>query len=400
MRKWFFIILILTLLFSGWDCAFAQGDQEKIEIYFFYSATCPHCAKEKVFLAELDQKYSEVEIKKFGLFERKNIEFLKELYRNYKVPSEIQGYVPITFIKEQYFLGFNEEIGNKIENYILGLIQGIPPEFQPEGQVELEEPTEEIVTQTTLEEKIHLPIFGEIDISKVGLLTLSVLIGIADGFNACAMWALFFLLAFLVASGSRKRIFLIGGTFILVSGLIYLLFISAWMNLFLFIGHLKIIQIIISLLAIIFGLVCIKDYFAFGKGISFIIPEKTRDKIVKRMEIITNPKLAISATILGVAILAAGVNLIELLCTTGFPAVFTKILTAHHLPTLSYYFYLLVYILFYILDDFVIFSVVILTLGAKPLPDRYKRISKLVSGFILLILGLIMLIKPEILIFG
>ncbi len=393
MKTWILSIIVFSLVLGSFNIIFAQ---EKIEVNFFFSVTCPHCAKEKVFLEQLEEKYPQIEVKKLGLFERVNVDQLKEFYRNYKVPSEIQGYVPITFIKDRYFLGFEEKIGNKIENYILGLIEGIPPE----GQVEPGEPTEEIVTPTTLEEKIRLPIFGEIDISKVGLLTLSVLIGITDGFNACAMWALFFLLTFLVASGSRKRIFLIGGTFILVSGIVYFLFISAWMNLFLFIGHLKIIQIIISLMAVIFGLICIKDYFAFGKGISLIIPEKTRDKIVKRMEIITNPKLAISATILGVAILAAGVNLIELLCTTGFPAVFTKILTVHHLPTLSYYFYLLVYILFYMLDDFVIFSVVILTLGAKPLPDRYKRISKLISGFILLILGLIMLIKPEILIFG
>jgi len=400
MKKIAYLILTFSLFLGIFNIIFAQENQERIEINFFFSSTCPHCAQEKIFLENLEGKYPQLEIKKLGLFEKKNVELLKDFYQNYKVPSEIQGYVPITFIQERYFLGFSEEIGSKIENYILGLIKEEPLEPQPEEQVEPGTPTEEIVTPATSEEKITLPFFGEIDVSKIGLLTLSVLIGITDGFNACAMWALFFLLTFLVASGSRKRIFLIGGTFILVSGIAYFLFISVWLNLFLFIGYLKIIQTIISLLAIIFGLVCIKDYFAFGKGISFILPEKTRDKIVKKMEIITSPKLALPVALLGVAILAAGVNLIELLCTTGFPAVFTKILTAHHLPTLSHYFYLLIYILFYMLDDFIIFSVAILTLGAKPLPDRYKRISKLVSGFVLLILGLIMLIKPEILIFG
>lgn len=397
MKKRILLILSLSLIFSIFNFAFSQ---EKIEINFFFSTICPHCVKGKIFLEELEKKYPQIEIKKLGFIDKGNIELLKEFYRNYGVPSEIQGFVPITFIEERYFLGFSEEIGNDIENYILGLIKKVPLESQPEQPIEPGTPSEEIVTPAILEQIISLPIFGNIDISKTGLLTLSVLIGIIDGFNACAMWALFFLLSFLVASGSRKRIFLIGGTFIFVSGLVYFLFISAWMNVFLFIGHFKIIQTIISLLAIAFGLVCIKDFFAFGKGISFIIPKATRDKIVKRMELVTNPKLAIPATLLGVAVLSAGVNLIELLCTTGFPAVFTKILTAHHLPNPSYYFYLLVYIFFYMLDDFVIFSVVILTLGAKPLSDKYKRISKLISGLIIFILGLIMLFCPEILMFG
>jgi len=250
------------------------------------------------------------------------------------------------------------------------------------------------------EETIELPIFGEIDVSKMGLLTLSILIGILDGFNACAMWALCFLLTFLVASGSRKRIFLIGGTFIFVSGLVYFLFISAWLNVFLFLGYMDIIRIIISIFALVFGLVCIKDFFAFGKGISFIIPKRKRDEIVQKMKAVTDPKKALPATLLGVAVLAAGVNLVELLCTTGFPAVYTRILTAHQLPVLSYYFYLMVYIIFYMLDDLMIFSVIILTLGAKQFPDKYKRLSKLISGLVILILGLIMLFKPELLMLG
>lgn len=115
------------------------------------------------------------------------------------------------------------------------------------------------------------------------------------------------------------------------------------------------------------------------------IPKATRDKIVAKMKRLTSPKLGLLASIAGVAVLAGGVNLVELLCTTGFPAVFTKVLTSHHLSFWAYYFYLLIYVFFYMLDDFIIFSVVILTFGAKELPDKYKKLSKLISGLVLLV---------------
>jgi hypothetical protein len=272
-----------------------------------------------------------------------------------------------------------------------------PPEVTDEGEGEAE--VEEASTAPEDSDKVTLPVFGEIDISKSGLLLFSILIGIIDGFNACAMWALCFLLTFLVACGSRKRIFLVGGTFIFVSGIIYFLFIATWLNAFLLICYLK-VQVAISVLAIIFGLVCIKDFFAFGKGITFILPEKTREKVGEKMRKVTDPSLPLPVVLASVALLAAGVNAIELLCTTGFPAVFTNILAAQSLSTPTYYLYLLVYVFFYMLDDFLIFSAVVLTLGARKFPDKYKRVSKLISGLLILALGLIMLVRPELLMFG
>jgi len=156
VKKWIFLILILVLLLGNFNFALAQ---QKIEINFFFSAICPHCVQEKKFLEELEKKYPEIEIKKLGLSERKNVDLLKVLYRDYKVPSEIQGYVPITFIGERYFLGFSENIGQDIENYILRLIQKVPPEEQPsEEQLPPEWPSEEIVAP--LEKRVKLPILG------------------------------------------------------------------------------------------------------------------------------------------------------------------------------------------------------------------------------------------------
>jgi glutaredoxin len=375
--------------------------QENTVIDFFYSPTCHHCTKESSFLDELKEQYPEIELRRHNLSERDNSELLSGYYDKYQVFDEKRGFVPVTFLGDRHWVGYDESVGREMERYITHpgieiLTEGVAIDQSSQSEISDGE------GKTAVKEKseLSLPFIGLIDISRMGLLTLTILIGVLDGFNACAMWALFFLLTFLVASGSRKRVFLIGGTFIFVSGLVYFLFITAWLNLFLLIGYLKIIQIIISVVAIIFGLVCVKDYFAFGEGFSFIIPKAIRDRIVDRMKKLSGPSLALPATLLGVALLATGVNLVEIICTTGFPVVFTNLLSAHQLSTSSYYFYLLVYILFYMLDDFAVFSVVVLTLGARPLPDKYKRVSKLVSGAVLIMLGLVMLFKPELLMFG
>lgn len=249
---------LLILIFFSTGFAFSQG---KAEINFFFSNTCSHCAQEKSFLEKLKEENPEIKIKELSLLERENVDLLKKFYQDYRVPIKDQGLVPITFFSDLYFLGFDEKIGEEIKNYFFDL------EGEPAKGDEISKKTS---LALELEKKLTLPVFGKIDIEKIGLFAFSILVGILDGFNVCAMWALFFLLSFLVASGSRKRIFLIGGSFILVSGIVYFLFISAWLNLFLIIGYLKIIQTIISLLAVVFGLFCVKDFFAFGKGISFV----------------------------------------------------------------------------------------------------------------------------------
>jgi thiol-disulfide isomerase/thioredoxin len=414
----FYRVILLLIILSGLlpRAAYAQG---AVEVNFFFSSTCPHCAKEKSFLDNLEERYSIIEINRYEA--SPNRDLLAQFYEEYEVPQDMWGYVPATFVAKrgngeafagkEYWVGFGSGTGQEIEDHIAGLLEedqesnesdnsdGPGDSSETEGDAPPEAPDEDGAASST-SNKINLPFFGEIDISKSGLLLFSVLIGVVDGFNACAMWALCFLLTFLVASGSRKRIFLVGGTFIFVSGLVYFLFISAWLNMFLLVGYLKAIQVAISVLAIIFGLVCVKDFFAFGKGITFILPKKTRERIGERVKAAADPGLALSVTLVSVALLAAGVNAIELLCTTGFPAVFTKVLAAQQLPALHYYLYLLVYIFFYMLDDFLIFSAVVLSLGAREFPDKYKRVSKLVSGILILILGIIMLVRPELLMFG
>ncbi len=386
MRKLFLIIpIFLCLVFSSFSAVLAQD----VQVDFFYSKTCPHCADESKFLGTLEEKYPDIEVMRRGVWEQENIDLLEELYDKHEVPQNVRGYVPVTFIAEYYFFGNTENQNKEIENSIRAGL-GLPP----------------LETEQSNNNKIKIPFIGEIDISGFSPLALAVVLGALDGFNACAMVALSFLLAVLVATGIRQRVFIIGSVFILVSGIVYFLFISAWLNLFLVLENIKFITILVGLIVTFFAVFLLKDYFSGvvcklcqvnpGKQSFFTRMEQ---KLFLRMQKLISSKMSLPLTILGVAVVAAGINMVELCCSFGFPLVFTKILTSWELSTLSYYSYLLVYILFYMLDDFIIFLIAVWTLRTTQASEKYLKAIKLISGILLLLLGLTILIKPELLMF-
>ncbi|MCK4554762.1 hypothetical protein KAU19_07470, partial [Candidatus Parcubacteria bacterium] len=209
----------------------------------------------------------------------------------------------------------------------------------------------------------------------------------------------------LITSGSRKRIILIGGTFILISGLVYFLFIAAWFNLFLITFNIKLITNLVAVIIILSAIFILRDYFTdVVCKLCEVNPEKQniftkiQQKLFAKMQQFSSTDVPLPIALLGIAVVAAGVNMIELACSFGLPLVFTKILTSWKLSKASYYFYLLVYILFYMIDDFVIFLIAVYTLKITQASQKYLKLVTLISGIVLLILGLIMLINPEILI--
>lgn len=399
MNKKLLIFFIFSFLLAYY---FSASAQEKVEIYFFYSQTCSHCAKEKAFLEELEKKYCELEVKELLVSETKNKVLLKQMYDDYQVPENMRGLVPVTFIKERYLLGYDtdETTGKKIEEYVKSLIENSSP--CPDENWQNEWP----YTPIDLDRKINVPLIGEINLSRLSPLGLAVVLGTLDGFNACAMVALGFLLAVLVSGKIRERVFLIGGTFILVSGIAYFLFISAWLNLFLVLEQIQLITFLVGAMIILFSLFLLKDYFYGivcrlceirpGKESIFV---KLQRNLFKKMEKAIKSEAPLPLILLGVAGVAAGVNTVELICSFGFPLAFTKLLADLQLSAFSYYFYLLIYIVFYMLDDFLIFCLAVITLRTTQISQKYLKAIKLISGLVLLILGLIMLFKPELLIF-
>jgi len=382
MKKFFWLLVIIIFLGLGIKSDFSLA-QQKVEINFFYSAICPHCEKEKEFLKELKEKYPEIEIKEYEvIFNPKNKEILKDFYEKYQVPEKDKGWVPITFTPDKYFIGFNQQIAEDIESCIKECLLGERP----------------------VPQKIKIPIFGEIDISKMSLPALTVTLGALDGLNPCAMWILLFLIALLINTRSRKRMWLVGGTFITASGIVYYLILTAWLNLFLAISYVNLTRLLIGAFALGIGAWQIKNFVGY-RGVCPVTEggTKFRDRIRSGLRDRAE-KLVFSPLTLGilggVIILALGVNLVEFFCSAGLPAIYTRILALNPISTLSYYLYLLLYTFIFMLDDLIIFFLAVITLSRIGFTEKYNYWATLFGGLLIFALGILLIFKPELLMFG
>ena len=225
---------------------------------------------------------------------------------------------------------------------------------------------------------------------------MTVILGGLDSFNPCAFFVLFFLLSLLIHAKSRKRMLLIGGTFVFFSGFIYFVFMAAWLNLFLITGQLRTVTVIAGAIALTVALINIKDFFFFSKGVSLSIPEKAKPKLFERMRNLMKSTSVLSM-MAGTVVLALAANAYELLCTAGFPMVFTRVLTLQKLSTAGYYLYLLLYNCIYVLPLASIVVIFTITLGARKLSEWQGRRLKLLSGLMMFFLGLILLVDPALL---
>lgn len=401
------ISLAILLFLFFLTPVFSVQAAKQVEINFFHSRTCPVCQKEGEFLNQLDSDFPNLIINRYDIAEIANINKIEDFYNNYKVPEENWGLVPATFIGDQAYLGFGEKTADFMRKQITKLSQGENGGFG----TELSESTfeQKITDQLDVlkQRKINIPFWGELEVAGLSPFNLSLMVGVLDGFNACAMVALSILLAILISTGNRKRVILIGGTFILVSGLVYYVFIAAWLNVFLFLGYIKIITYIISAFIILFAIFLLKDYF---NDIICKLCNVKNDKpdgyvtifqkyLFAKASKTVSSEMPLLPMLLGIAVVAAGINMVELFCSLGFPLAYTKILASHNLPNYQYYLSLLVYIFFYMLDDLLIFLIAVFTLRVTKVSEKYLKLIKLISGAVLLILGLIMLFRPEILTF-
>ncbi len=393
-KKIFISILLAVFFFIAANSAIASG---KVNIYFFWAKGCPHCAKEKIFLTKIKDKYPQVEILDFDITaSRENIELMEKIGKNFN--TDVSG-IPFTVIGEHYFSGYyndkttGEEIGKMIEcaqkedcpDLIEDLISPVTPiPDQP---------------QEGIPKYLKLPIIGEIQTKNLSLPLLTFVIALLDGFNPCAMWVLLFLISLLLGMKDKKRMWILGISFIITSAFVYFLFMSAWLNLFLFLGLVVWIRILIGIFALGAGGYNIRSWFVNKTGGCQVVSKNKRKAMFNRLKAIINQNnffLALG----GIIILAFLVNLIELLCSAGLPAIYTQVLTLSNLPTWQYYAYLAFYVFIFMLDDLLIFFIAMITLHAVGVESKYSRYSKLIGGILMAIIGILMLFKPEFLMFG
>ncbi len=383
--------MLVSLLFPGVCCG-AEGDtaadRENVTVHLFWGDGCPHCDKEKKFLETLKQKYPGLAVRDYEVWHNKANAALFEKVMN---AGGIQAAaVPVTIVGNRLFLGFTGQIGRNIEKAVIACRERGCPDAVAGllGRPDQKAPEEQKVTS--------LPFFGETDPAKISLPLLTLVIGGMDSFNPCAFFVLLFLLSLMIHTRSRKRMLFIGGVFVLFSGAIYFLFMAAWLNVFLIIGQLKAITVTAGGIALVAAAINIKDFFFFRKGVSLTIPEKSKPRLFERMRnLIKSPTVPAMAA--GTIILAVTANAYELLCTAGFPMIYTRILTLHNLPPVWYYLYLALYNIVYVIPLAAIVLVVTVTLGARKLTEWQGRRLKLVSGLMMLFLGGILIVNPAIL---
>ena len=397
----FGIFLVLIIIFP-WIPTQIQAE-EPINIYLFYGDGCPHCEDLKFYLDnEILPQNPNVSLLEYEVWNNQdNADFYLEFAEAFGIKP---GSVPKLFIGDKVIEGYldDDTTGREIENVIVSYEgQEYPdPLDRVQGKLEsTDESTENEVVEDTGDKIIKYPFLGELNLSQMPLPGLTVAMGILDGFNPCAMWVLIFMIGLLLQTRDRKKMWIIGGTFIIASGAVYYLFMAAWLNIFLFVGYLLITRIIIGVLATVAGIISIRDFFKYRKGECKVTHSKSRSKTMNKVKKYITPKAILPGTILGIIALAFTVNLVELFCSAGLPAIYTSILGLSDLSTGTYYAYIALYIFFFMLDDFIIFLIAMITLQLVGFTGKLARWSNLVGGILILLLGLIFLFKPDLLMF-
>lgn len=396
MKKLFPLFFIVITFFLWPKLSLAQNNS--VNLHLFFSPGCPHCAAEKEFLKESQDKYPQLNIIMYDVGD--NVENQK-LYAKVAEKLGVRvGGVPFTVICDEYILGYlsPETTGKQIDTIIQEKIEsGVCNDEVSSFQSLSEEP--QVNGNKDKKNEIDLPVFGLLDLETTSLFFLTAAIGFLDGFNPCAMWTLLFLISLLLGIKDKKRRYFLGTAFILASGLVYFAFMAAWLNFFLLLGFVKWVRLTVAGVAIGVGIYNFKNFWQNRQGGCFVEgDEKRQQKFEQIKQIVYKKNILLS--IGGIILLAFAVNMIELVCSAGFPAIYTQILAMSDLNTIQYYLYLLLYIFFFILDDLAVFVIAMITVQAVGIENKYSQISKVIGGILMILIGLLLIFNPQLLTFG
>jgi hypothetical protein len=374
------VILGIVIGFTGQRASIAAEDYR---MYFFYLPGCSHCEAQAVFNAKLESEFPSINITAVDGSTPSGQALLSQMLDELDV--EEQPGFPVTIItvyEDQALISSwvsggwvsEDTSGEALENAVQQCLTGnCPP-----------------ATGTTPKKTITLPLIGTITLSDFSLPTLAVVLGLVDGFNPCAMWVLVYLISVVAMLRDKRRIWLIVGSFVLASGILYYLFMTAWLNAFLAIGFSRAVTTVVGLVALGGGTLQVREVVTTrGAIVCEVTDEDSRKKTMSRVQQIVSSPLTwgILVAIIG---LAFTVNAVEFVCSAAIPAVFTQVLSLASLSTFQYYSYILLYVFFFMLDDLVIFATAAFALTSRA-GDRYAKYSRPVGASILIVLGFLLL---------
>ena len=396
-------LLLLSLFIILFFPLFVEA-KENVILYFFHGDGCPHCREETKFLKRMSKKYSYLKIVKYEVwYNEENSTLLDKVFDAYKI--SVPG-VPTTIIGDTFISGYDDTIGEKIERAIEYYSSHKSDDYVSkikDGTFNVEDFPKEngFLKQEELSDKemsFKLPFFGKINLKSASLTTAAVIIGLIDGFNPCAMWILLFLISVLMGMKDKKRMWVLGITFLLTSALVYLGIMLSWIEIVVKITTVIWIRNIIAIVALIGGVINLKSFIKSNDSGCEVVDDKKRKKIFQKIRKFTSEKSFILA-IIGIMGLAVSVNLVELACSAGLPIVFSELLALNHTSSIMRFFYTLLYIFFFLLDDLVVFFIAMFTMKVTGISSKYNMYSHLIGGVIMVLVGILLLFKPEWLMF-
>lgn len=377
------ILMLAPLPRAGPAYATEAGQGSKVVLLFFWGEGCPHCARAKPFLGELEKRYPGLDVRSYEVLN--NPENLKLLEDTAKARGTTVSAVPAFFINGRLLEGFDEAVSRELETAVRKALGKGGTGSGAAGQ-----------GGRGRQEALDVPFFGKADARSLSLPLFTVVVALLDSFNPCAFFVLFALLSLLVHAHSRARMLLIGGVFTIMSGCFYYLFMAAWLNLFFLVGHLSAVTRLAGGVALIIALINIKEFFFFRRGVTLTIPSESKPKLYERMRRLLRTD-SLPGVLAGTVVLSAAANSYELLCTAGFPMVYTRVLTLNELTGAGYYAYLALYNLIYVIPLSAIVVFFVFTMGSRKLTEHQGKVLKLLSGMMMLGLAVVLLTDPSLL---
>lgn len=398
MKKIIYVLLICLMFIPN----IIFGSEKDLNMYLFYGEGCPHCSALEDFLEGYLKKNKNIKLHKYEVwYNEENAQKYSEVH---KILEDESSGIPYLIIGDKAITGFMEDVTEEqIKNYV-SYYSGV--NFKDEvgiylGVVEESHEYDEIVTREDTIDDLSIPKKLKNIVKKSPLIISTILIGLVDGFNPCAMWILIFLISMLLGMENKKRKWILGIAFLLSSSLVYFLFLVSWLNLAVFLDKIIYIRIGISMISIIFGAYSIVKFLStLNKDTGCeVVDSKNRKRIIKSIKKIVKEKSFFLA-LLGIVLLAVSVNIIELLCSLGLPVMYSQILVINDISNTGKILYSLLYVLFFLIDDIIIFTIAMKTLEIKTISNKFGKYSHLIGGIIMLIIGLLMVLKPEWLMFN
>ncbi len=385
----FNVFLVIALLLLGAFAFFLGGEAPSVPsgglvINFFYLPTCPHCTEQKPIIAELEEEFPDIPARWHDASTSEGSALFYQMAQEAGLDTSRLA-VPTIFLGQHAFVGLHtkEQLLAAIEDCKQNCEAGVKRQEQSQG------------LSSNLKE-FDLPFLGRTDLTAYSLPVLAVILGLIDGFNPCAMWVLVYLISVLVGLNDRRKIWLIVGSFVAASGILYFLFMTAWINIFLLIGYMKLLTLLIGMVALGGGILSLKEYITAKGDLTCEVGDaESHRKTMKRIDRIVSQPLtwALTLSIIGLAFV---VNSVEFVCSAAIPAVFTQILALSSLTPFQHYTSIALYTVAFMLDDLLIFGLAAFAISTT-FGSRYAKYCRLFGGVIMSVLGLILLFAPHLL---